>query len=122
LLSRPNRGILQLLHVNRMVALIMSKKWFADEDLTQERRGQLIDRLAERINRRGLAVPTVLLLDLFKPFSFITSQALLLCQPLSGWMNLERQVEDYAGLLADRSSLDYLVARLEQGTNREESG
>ena len=92
------------------------------EDPTQERRGQLIDRLAERIARRGLAVPTVLLLDLFKPFSFIASQGLLLCQPLSGWMNLEQQVADYAGLLADRSNLDYLVARLEQGTNPEESG
>jgi len=105
-----------------MVAIIMSRKWFADRDLTQERRGQLIDRLAEQITRRGLTVPAVLLLDLFRPFSFIASQGLLLCQPLSGWMNLEQQVADYAGLLADRSNLDYLVARLEQGTNPEESG
>jgi len=67
-------------------------------------------------------MPAVLLLDLFKPFSFIASQGLLLCQPLSGWMNMEQQVADYASLLADRSSLDYLVARLEQSTNREEGG
>ncbi len=92
------------------------------KDPTQERRGQMIDRLAERIAHRGLAVPAVLLLDLFRPFSFIASQALLLCQPLSGWMNMEQQVADYAGLLADRSNLDYLVARLEQGANREEGG
>jgi hypothetical protein len=105
-----------------VVANIMSRRWLADEDITQERRGRLIDRLAERITRRGLAVPAILLLDLFKPFSFIASQALLLCQPLSGWMNVEQQVADYAGLLADRSNVDYLVARLEQGTNREESG
>jgi len=100
----------------------MSRKWFADKDLTQEQRGQLIDQLAERIARRGLAVPAVVLLDLFKPFSFIASQALLLCQPLLGWMNIEKQVADYAGLLADRSNVDYLVAQLEQGANREESG
>src|SRR4030042_1602842 len=37
------------------------------EDPTQERRGQMIDRLAERIARRGLAVPVVLLLDLLQP-------------------------------------------------------
>jgi hypothetical protein len=92
------------------------------KDLTQERQGQLLDRLAERIARRGLAGPAVLLLDLFKPFSFVASQALFLCQPLSGWMNIEQQVADYAGLLADRSNVDYLVARLEQGANHEESG
>ena len=92
------------------------------EDLSQERRGQLIDRLAERLARRGLATPAILLLDLFKPFSFIASQALLLCQPLLGWMNIEQQVTDYAGLLADRSNVDYLVAQLERGANREESG
>jgi len=105
-----------------MVAIIMSRKWFADRDLTQERRGQLIDRLVEQITRRGLTVPAVLLLDLFRPFSFIASQGLLLCQPLSTWMNAEQQIADYAGLLADRSNLDHLVARLEQGANREESG
>jgi len=105
-----------------MAAIIMPRKWFADEDLTQERRGQLIDQLAERITRRGLATPAVVLLALLKPFSFIASQGLLLCQPLSGWMNIEQQVADYASLLADRSNLDYLVARLEQGNNREESG
>jgi hypothetical protein len=104
------------------VAIIMSRKWFADKDLTQERRGQLIDRLVERITRRGLAVPAVVLLDLLKPFSFVASQGLLLCQPLSAWINVEQQVADYADLLADRSNLDHLVARLEQGANREESG
>lgn len=105
-----------------MVTDIVSRKSFTEQDLTQERCGQLIDRLAEQINRRRLAVPAVLLLDLFKPFSFIASQGLLLCQPLSAWMNIEQQVADYAALLADRSNVDYLVARLEQGNNREESG
>ncbi|MBN1135706.1 MAG: hypothetical protein JXM73_03930 [Anaerolineae bacterium] len=100
----------------------MPRKWFAEKELAHERRGQLIDRVAERITRRGLAAPAVLLLELFKPFSFIASQGLLLCQPLSSWMNVERQVADYAALLADRSNVDYLVARLEQGTRREESG
>jgi hypothetical protein len=92
------------------------------EDLSQERRGQLVDRLAERLARRGLTTPAILLLDLFRPFSFIASQALLLCQPLLGWMNIEQQVADYAGLLADRSNVDHLVAQLERGANREESG
>ncbi len=77
---------------------------------------QLIEQLAERIARRGLTAPAVILLEIFKPYSFIASQGLLLCQPLAGLLSLGGQVGAYADLLAERSNVDRLLACLEQGT------
>jgi hypothetical protein len=81
---------------------------------------EFIERLAERITRRGWITPAVLLLEIARPFSFIASQGLFLCQPLAGFLNIDRQVGEVADLLADRSSVDRLVACLEQGAEHKD--
>jgi hypothetical protein len=75
---------------------------------------QLIEHLTERISRWRLTMPAILLLQVTRPFSFIASQGLLLCQPLLSFVYDGPRVADYAELLADRASMDRLVARLEE--------
>lgn len=74
---------------------------------------QMVEWLVERANRWRLAVPAILMLEIVRPFSFIASQGLLLCQPLLGFFYDEGNISRYAELLADRSNLDYLIASLE---------
>ncbi len=89
----------------------------------QEQSEQLIEQLTERINRWNLALPAVLFLHLTRPLSFMASQGLLLCQPLLGFVYDAARIADYAELLADRTNLDRLVARLEEdGGLRSNSG
>jgi hypothetical protein len=92
-----------------------------DPSLCQQS-GQLLDRLAERITRRGWTTPVLLLLGLTRPFSFIASQGLLLFQPLSGLLNIDNTVAGYAELLADRSNVDRLASRLEQQGSSHKEG
>lgn len=73
----------------------------------------LIEQLAQQINRWQLAEPAVLFLEVTKPLSFIASQGLLLCEPLISSFLAEARIADYAGLLADRSNLEQLIACLE---------
>ena len=80
----------------------------------QERSEELVDQLADQISRWRLTVPSLMLLDVVKPFGFIASQGLLLCQPFLSFFGIEQQVSDYADLLAERASIDRLVIRLEQ--------
>ncbi len=80
----------------------------------QERSEQLVEQLACRISRWRLTVPSLMLLEVIKPFSFFASQGLLLCQPFLSFFDIEQQVSDYADLLAERSNIDHLVFRLEQ--------
>ncbi len=92
----------------------------ADSD--QVHSEQLIERLTEQISRWGLTMPAILLLQVTRPLSFIASQGLLLCQPLLSFMYDAPRIEDYAELLADRASMDRLVARLEEEEYAQSSG
>jgi hypothetical protein len=76
-------------------------------------RGQLIETLARRIDSWNLALPAIAVLEVIKPISYIAGQGLLLCEPVLSYFYSEPQVDDYASLLADRSNLDDLIARLE---------
>jgi hypothetical protein len=85
-----------------------------------ETRQQLVEQLVQQIRRVDLALPALILLDLFGPFSFIASQGLLLCQPVLGFFVDGSRVGAYAELLADRSSLEQLAVRLEEERRRDD--
>jgi hypothetical protein len=88
---------------------------------------KMIEHLARQIGRWRLESPAILFLEVTKPLSFIASQGLLLCEPLLGFFYKEPQVSEYADLLADRSNVERLIARLERdmlvrGNHGEEKG
>ena len=83
-------------------------------ELGQQQSEQLLEQLAQRINHWGLTLPALLLLQVTKPLSFIASQGLLICQPLLSFIHDSPRFADYADLLADRTNIDRLVARLEE--------
>jgi len=71
--------------------------------------------MAQRIRQWRLDALALFLLEVAKPLSFLASQGLLLCEPLLGPLRAKAQIADYAELLADRSSLERLMARLKEG-------
>ena len=81
---------------------------------SRQKDSQWIDRVAGQIWRWKLAVPAVFFLEMSRPFSFIASQGLFLCEPLMSFFHERTGVADCADLLADRSNVDCLIARLEQ--------
>jgi hypothetical protein len=82
-------------------------------EYVQEQSEQLLDRLTQLIVGRGLTLPALLLLQATRPFSFVASQGLLLCEPVLGFFYESPRIAEYADLLADRANIDRLVARLE---------
>jgi hypothetical protein len=70
------------------------------------------EQLLQWIRSRGLVLPARTLLEVARPLSFIASQGLLLCQPLLSYFAQDAQITAYADLLADRESLDRLIAQL----------
>lgn len=82
-------------------------------EYVQEQREQLLDRLTQLIEGRGLTLPALLLLQATRPLSFVASQGLLLCEPVLSFFYESPRIAEYADLLADRANIDRLVARLE---------
>lgn len=80
----------------------------------QEPDQQLIEQIVGKISQWGLIAPAILLLEIAKPFGFLASQGLYLCEPLLGFLSSETRLAPYADLLAEPRSLDALIVRLER--------
>lgn len=83
------------------------------EKLEIGRSEELVEQLAQKIDRWRMALPALVIFEAMRPFSFVASQGLLLCEPLLHFFSDDAQVGEYADLFADRSNLDRLIARLE---------
>ena len=70
---------------------------------------QLIERIAQIIARWGLVTPAITFLEANKPLSFVSSQALLMLQPLTDFFVARELSADLVTLLADRNRLEKLV-------------
>lgn len=87
---------------------------FWKEPLSEARKQEIIDALAQQVVQRGLSAPAVLFLELHKPFAFIGSQAGVVFAPfLAPFLGFER-VDIYTQLLSERENWDRLIERIEE--------
>jgi hypothetical protein len=88
-----------------------------DADLPDDRRDALIEDLAQKVRRRGLATPAILFLEIHKPLTYLASQSLILgsgfLAPLFGPQN----VQQYAKLFESRENVERLIQRIEELSN-----
>lgn len=85
-----------------------------------QREHEIVEGLIDIVVRHELITPTLVLLELLRPFSFLGSQLLLLLQPLLGFLSWE--TGRYASLLEDREKMDRFLERLDQERSRCEKG
>ncbi len=87
--------------------------WEKDE-LNEEERDAILERIAQGIVRRGMAAPAVLFLELNKPLSFVASQSLIVLTPfLAPFVGIDN-VHRYSRLLEKRENVERLIERIEQ--------
>lgn len=74
----------------------------------------LLQGIASRIVRMGLAVPAVFFLESSKPLSFIGSQALVFLEPfVKAFLNL-KSYDRFTALMEERSSVERLIQKIER--------
>ncbi|MBI1755520.1 MAG: hypothetical protein HYR64_00245 [Fimbriimonas ginsengisoli] len=84
-------------------------------ELSDEETEALIERAAKQIERRGMEVPAVLMLEMHKPLSYVASQAAIVFAPFLVPVLGYNGVHDYSRLLTRRENVEKLICRLEAG-------
>jgi hypothetical protein len=91
-----------------------SLSYWSDLRVEEIRQAELVDRIAERVQRWGLDGLVSALLECVRPFAFLGGQLLWVAQPTLGLLIDPDQVAEYAYLLEQPSTIDLLRVRLEQ--------
>ncbi len=88
-----------------------------DTPLSEEQLQSLADSIAKPIVGRGLAVPAVLFLEMYKPLSFVASQSLMMAMPFLAPFIGAQRVADLSKVLKDRDNVELLLNRIEDMAN-----
>lgn len=84
-----------------------------DRPLTQEEQGWLA-LIADRVVKRRLAAPAVLLLQSAKPVNFVGSQVLVFFKPIISMVFAPDRCDQAAELISRRQSIEALLQMIEE--------
>jgi len=88
------------------------------EPIDLKRRDEIIEAVAKRIEQFGMLVPAIFFLEMNKPISYISGQAMHFFAPIIGVFF--QTFEDYAYFLDDRKNVELLIQKLESLSDKEE--
>jgi len=92
-----------------------------ERERQQERKAQLIDKLARAIVARRLDAPATLFLELNRPIGFLFSQGALFARPFLAAFLPAADIEAAAEVLDDPQALDQLINRVGELSGSETS-
>jgi len=92
------------------------------DDLSPERRDEMIEGLSKRVHDWGMVAPAILVADTFRPFSFLVSQLVHFFAPIGDVVTGHPYMSEAGFLLQDRENIDRLVDRLESLAKEDRSG
>ncbi len=84
------------------------------DDITPERRDELLGRIVDIIAKYGLYTPAAFFLTMGKPLAFLGSQAMFFAAPIAGVFVNEDMIEEYAHLMTDRENVERLLTMIEE--------
>jgi hypothetical protein len=99
----------------------METRSFWSEELSDERRDELIAKAAKEVTSRRLEVPAMLALELQKPVANISMHAALglggFIAPIIGF----NRFDDLTRLLAERQNIERLVLAIEEAAEQRDN-
>ena len=73
----------------------------------------LVEKICVEVVRRRMTAPALLLLEMHRPFNYVSAQLMHFFQPLLSILTDTGSYERFAEFLERRGSIDYLILRIE---------
>ncbi|UCH78750.1 MAG: hypothetical protein JSU81_02025 [Candidatus Coatesbacteria bacterium] len=97
-----------------MSRLFQTTSYPDNDELSPERRDELIAKIARAIVERNLTAPAIFFLESSKPLSFVGSQVMVFLDPLVRSIFNVRGYNDVRLALEERENVDRLLRTIEQ--------
>ena len=84
------------------------------DDLSDEERDRIVEKVAQGIVKKVMETPAILFLEMHKPVSFFASQSLVVLSPFTApFIGLEN-VQIASKLIEKRENVEMLIRRIEE--------
>jgi len=90
---------------------------YSIEDVSPERRKEIIEKVAQEIVERNLTTPAIFFLEMGKPFSFLGSQAMVFANPFVQVFFPSRTYRELSVMLEKREYVEILITEIERRNN-----
>lgn len=84
------------------------------ENLSDDERDRLVEKIATEVVRRGLAVPAILFLEMHRPVAFLASQGLVVASPFLMPFVGAHNIQQATALLQCRDNVERVICRIEE--------
>ncbi len=78
-----------------------------------ERQRKLVDAICAEIVRRRMATPALLLLEMHRPFNYVSAQLMHFFQPILSILTDTGGYEEFVRFLEQRGSVDHVIRRID---------
>ena len=95
------------------------KTVISPDEISDEERDRIIERVAEIVVRRGFTTPALLFIELAKPINFIASQFLVALDPLVSSVLTSGDYRRFSILMEDDENVERLLQAIERLSSRE---
>ena len=89
------------------------------DELSPERRDEMIEWTAGKLQDFGMITPAMLFAEGFRPITFLVSQAIHFVSPIGNALTGHPYLTEVGYLLQDRKNLDMFLDRLEEMAREE---
>jgi len=86
-------------------------------EISEERKREIIDKIAKNIVRRGLTAPAIMFLESVKPMNFIGAQVMIFFEPIILTFFNINEYREAALIFEERGAVERLIKGIEDSEN-----
>ena len=81
---------------------------------------KILQEYASKVTNRGLSVPAIFFLEMFKYLSFLFSQSMIVFGPLLTLFINQKKYYQFSDIISNRNNVEYFICQIEANKDTQE--